>query len=360
MADLMSSVKTNFPKLKKGEVVEGVITKISPTEILVDIHAKTEAVVLEKDKRNMRNLINTFKVGDTVTASVLNPESDFGYPVISLRRYVGDITWDKLVELQKSQEPLEVTVQETTKGRFLVASKTGNMNGFLPNSQLSTELRSLDQEGMNALLGTTIQVYMLELAREAGKVIFSQKKVLTAKDFEELVKTLKVGDKITSIITNVTNFGVFANLQINGERTGIDGLIHISEISWNDVPDIKSAFTQGQVVEAVIIGFDKDAKRVDLSIKRKTQDPFQKTAKEFSVDQKIKGSVSKVTQAGVVILLETPKGEKAEGLIRREKIPPGVTYEVGQSLQTTITQIDMKRRKILLSPVLTEKPIGYR
>src|SRR3989304_2234362 len=121
MADLMKKVaanKTPFVSPHKGDMLTGTITKLTSGEILLDINAKTEAVVLEKDKSILNKILSSFKVGDKVPVQVLNPESDFGYPVVSLRRSMGDITWERLTKLQKSQEAVEVTLDMATKGGY--------------------------------------------------------------------------------------------------------------------------------------------------------------------------------------------------------------------------------------------------
>lgn len=353
MADLMAKVSSQKPlvSVKKGEVLQGRITKLTSAEILVDIDGKTEAVVLEKDKRILKTLLSNLQVGDRVMVSVLNPESDTGNPVVSLRRHIQDILWKELEENQKTQEPLKGLVTETTRGGFLVDIALG-LSGFLPNSQ--TSFASGTMQNPQDIVGKKITVYVLELGREARKIILSQKKVLTSLDFTTATKELKPGQKMSAIISNVTSFGLFVNIQI-GEYM-LDGLIHISEISWEEISNIQQGYSVGQEVECVVIGIDKEAKRVDLSIKRLTKDPFEDIVKQIAIDQRVTGKVKKVTSTGVFLDLE----QGIEGLIRKEKIPPNVSYNFGDTVIATVSQIDTKRRKVLLAPVLKEKPIGYR
>ena len=354
MADLMKSVNTSFVTLHKGDILKGKIKKLTSSEILIDIDAKTDAVVLEKDKKNLRNILSMFKVGDEVSVSVLNPESDMGHPVVSLRRYLEDLMWEKLLKMQKNQEGLESTINEITKGGFLVSAKDG-ISGFLPNSHTIFMSQSQD------VIGKKINVFPLELNRVAHKIIFSQKPVLDLKAFTDLIKDLKIGQKIDAIIANITSFGIFVSIQVL-ENKNIDGLIHISEISWDKVSDIEEMFTPGQKVEAVIIGIDRDAKRIDLSIKRITSDPFEETIKKFAVDQKVAAKVTQLVSTGVVLeIVDNMGGEqRIEGFIRREKIPPNMSFEIGDKINVTITQIDKRKHRIILVPVLLEKPMGYK
>jgi len=347
MAELMQKARAPIVTVGKGEIVKGTITKLTPSEILVDIHAKTEAVVLEKDKKILRTLLSTLKVGDSVTVSILNPESDNGNSVVSLRRFIDDISWEHLKKKQQSQEVLDVVVKEITKGGFLIEIKDG-FSGFLPNSQTSL------MENPQQMVGKEIKAFVLELNREERKIIFSQRPLINPEEFKKIVGSIKIGQKVDAIITTVTTFGLFVSLQL--KNSTIDGLIHISEIAWERTEDIALHFTVGQKVEAIIIRIDWEAKRVDLSLKRLTIDPFEEIAKKYTVDQKVTGAVAKIVSIGVILTIK----EGVEGLIRKEKIPPTVSYKVGDSITATVSEIDSKRHRLILIPVLKEKPIGYR
>ncbi len=354
MAELMKKAALNTVKtVHKGDVVSGIITKLTPSEILVDIGTKTEAVVMEKDKKNLRNILAVLAVGDKISVSVLNPESDMGHTVVSLRRFMDDLLWKKLENEQKNSTPINGTIAEVTRGGYLVDTAIG-LSGFLPNSQIY--LPSTDQS--TDIVGKKITVYVLEVNRLAHKIIFSQKPVVSEEEFIKLTKVFKVGQKVEAAITTITSFGMFVSIPLGiGEGKGeVDGLIHISEISWEKVEDIGSIFTVGQTIDVVVIGIDRQAKRLDLSIRRLTADPFEELAKKYAVDQKVSGTVSEVGSAGITIDL----GENATGFIRKEKIPPNVSYKAGDSITATISQFDKKRHRIELVPVLKEKPIGYR
>lgn len=376
MAELMARSQKIFLTIHKGDLVKGRITKLTSSEILVDIDTKTEAVVLEKDKRILRNLLSSLKVGDEVEASILNVESDTGNPVVSLRRFLDNLTWRRLAELQTKQEPLEVMVNEVTRGGFLVATLDGT-SGFLPNSHTLFIHSKLDADGAQSfndisllnsqdLLNKKIKVYVLELNKTARKIIFSQKPVLNLQEFEEKIKDLKIGQKIEAIVANITSFGIFVYIPLsaNGETQSagfIDGLIHISEVAWNDAGNMQDSFQPGQKVEAIVIKFDKEAKRVDLSVKRLTVDPFAENTKNISVDQKITGVVCRIASNSVILEIEGISTEgKVEGIIRKEKIPPNTTYEVGDKITATVSQVDLARHRIMLVPVLKEKPLGYK
>lgn len=348
MAELMRSAKTTFVTPRKGDSVSGVITKLTRSEILVDINAKTEAVVLEKDRQILSSILSSLKVGDKVTVSVLNPEGDLGNPVVSLRRFIDDIVWERLRALQKSKEVLEVTVTGTIKGGFLVTTLDG-ISGFLPNSHASA------LENPQNVIGKNIKTVILELNRELHKIIFSQKQVLGIDDFNKSLKGFKIGQKIDAIISNITSFGMFLLIQ-QKDREPIEGFIHLSEISWENVSNIADNFKISENLEAVIIRFDEDSRRVLLSIKRLTANPLEAKLQEYTIDEKIKGEVIKAISTGVLLDL----GEGIVGIIKKDKIPPNVSYKEGALVDVVVSKIDNKRHRVLLTPVLLEKPIGYR
>lgn len=353
MADLMASYKSSFQTFKKGDVVKGKITKLTKNEILVDIHAKTQAVVLEKDKTLLNSLLEFLHEGDEVDVLVLNPESDLGYPVVSLRRFLSDNSWKSVEEAKAKDEQIEVTVSDQTKGGLIVTTVNG-LVGFLPNSHMSSS---------DALTsGKRIKVRVIELARKENKIIFSQKLTLSAQEFDNAVKGLKIGDTVEVTVANIAPFGLFVTIATSAKNTKeksvivLDGLIHISEISWEKVEDINQLYGQGQKIEAKIIGFDKETRRIDLSIKKMTEDPFEKLIETYPVDKKVSGEVISIDDAGIHVRL----ADSTEALIRKEKIPPMVTYEEGQTVSATVSEIDKRRHKIYLLPVLKEKPLMYR
>lgn len=349
MAALLAKHQDKFVALKKGESVKGKITKIDKHDILVDLGTKTEAHVMEKDANNLRTILDMFKVGDTVDVNVLNPESDYGYPVVSLRRYLGRIAWDKLEKLLKSQDQIEATIVDTGKAGLVLSTSFG-ISGFLPNSHTA----NLQNPGV----GQKINVSVFELSKSDNKIIFSQKINITNEEFDKIAKKFKIGDKVKATISNVTQFGIFVSLEnVAGVKSdNIEGFIHISEVAWEKVDDLEDMFDQGQEIEAAVKSVDRDTKKISLSIKRLTGDPFEKQMEEFPVDKKVAATVLSVDSAGVTVDL----GNGAEGFIKKEKIPPTMTFAVDQDVQVTIAEHDKRRHRIIVAPVLKEKPLGYR
>ncbi|MCL6096707.1 MAG: S1 RNA-binding domain-containing protein [Patescibacteria group bacterium] len=357
MAELMSAQNTSVVAPRKGEMIPGTITKLTSSEILVNVNAKAEAVVLEKDRRILHALLASLKVGDKVTVQVLNPESDMGYPVVSLRKFLDNLLWGRILKLEESKEVLEVIVNEAVRGGFLVATKDG-ISGFLPNSQVSFASQAQKpgegEEHAQDLIGHAVKAVILEVDRLTNKIIFSQTQTMGKSEFDAIIKKFKIGQKVQVMIKNITPYGIFVSVPFNS--AAIDGFIHISEISWEKISQIPSSYQASENIDAYVLGFDQESRRLNLSIKMLTSDPFREKVKNFLPDKKIKGKVMQVSSFGISLDL----GEGIEGFIRKEKIPPAKVFNPGDVIDLTVSEIDERRRKVILVPVLTEKPIGYR
>ena len=353
MAKLLASYKSPFVGLIRGESTEGTVTKLTREEILVDVKAKSEALVIEKDKRMHRLLMDTLHVGDKVMAHVINPESEAGIPLVSLRKFVEEKSWSTLDDAQKNHKNINVIVTDVTKGGYVVVSE-GGLSGFLPHSHTTFQQQQL-------AVGKQLSVSILELNKLDNKIIFSQKTAVSPKDFAELARLFPIGHKISAVIANIAVFGIFVTLPLPkekqvGDLESLDGLIHISEISWDRTLDINEKYAVGDTVDAVVIKHDIEGRRTDLSMKRLSADPFEEIAKQFSVDKRVSGVVTQLVSGAVHIDI----GDGVEGIIRKEKVPVNSTYAVGQNVSATVGEVDTRRHRIYLSPVLLEKPMGYR
>lgn len=352
MANLLAKHKNIFVSLTKGQIIKGKITKLTNNEILLDINAKTEAVVLEKERKLARAMNSLFKVGETVDAQVLNPESENGNPVVSLRRFLDEKVWEILFDLKKKQEKINIFVVSQTKGGFLIETEHG-VSGFLPHSHI------LLKQNSQELIGKNIVVSIAELNKETRKLIVSQKPIMGQEDFAQIIKKLSSGTIVDAIVSHVSTFGIFVSIPVKGEKedTFLDGFVHISEVSWEKVNDLYSLFKVGDAIKAVVMSVDNGTKRIELSIKKLTLDPFSENSKQFTIDKKVNGKIEKIIENGIVIDLDV---EGVEGFIRKEKLPPTVSYTVGQKLDLTVTDVDSKKHRIYLAPILLDKPLMYR
>lgn len=343
MEELLAKTGYQPHGLKKGQEIEGIITSLTPRGIRVDIGAKTESLVLEKDKRILDDLLSTLKAGDKVRAVVLNPESEEGFAVLSLRRQRKKKAWQEVTKAQEQDEPLEVVVTDLTRGGVL--ADFGGVRGFIPLSHLVTPL---DEK----ILGQTLKVKVLEVVPQENRLLFSQKTAsIKTADLQKELSKIKINQVYTGTISGITNFGLFVRI---GE--GIEGLAHISEISWGKVEDLEKQFKIGDQVQVLVTGVDLKTQKLNLSLRQLMPDPWMEISKKFTTDQQVQGKVSRTSRVGVFVLLE----EDLEGLIPKSKIPIGQILKEQDKVNCVVESVDVQKRRINLTPVLKEKPIGYK
>ncbi|HEU4716131.1 MAG TPA: S1 RNA-binding domain-containing protein, partial [Candidatus Saccharimonadales bacterium] len=230
MDDLLASHEESVKQITAGEMVTGTVLSLRKHEVLIDLGAQGVGYVPRREVGFSRNL----KEGDEVTASVVDAELDNGYSLLSLRKAAKDRGWEEVAARMEAGEIIEVSPYDANRGGLLVEFE--GVRGFLPVSQLSAEhyprVGSSDKDEilqrLNALVGQTLKVRILDSDRKANKLIFSEKEAVK-EGLAERFEKLKVGDKVTGVVTGVVDFGVFVNVE------GIEGLVHISEISWERV-----------------------------------------------------------------------------------------------------------------------------
>jgi small subunit ribosomal protein S1 len=362
MAELMAKQGQGVQVLQKGATVEGTIKKLTAQEILMDIGGKGDALVIEYDKQNLENLLSTLHVGDKVSASVISPESEEGFPVLSLRRMLSDAIFNQFEKLAASDEPFEITITESSRGGYMGTTEQG-VKGFLPTSQVTDEDPSTGS-GQGNLMGKKIMVKIIEADRAKKRVVFSQKALSFLTNADEIKKLFKNGDKVKADVANVTPYGLFvvmtadkaASAKGSGEPRKVEGFVHISEVSYDRVENLSSLFKSGDKIEAEVVEIDTSNKRVNLSIKRGAKDTFADVETKYKVEDKVKGEITDVRSRGVTVKL----GEGVNGFIPADKIGSGTTYGKGQNVDATVVEFDKKRRMVVLSPILKAVPIGYR
>ncbi len=345
MAELMAGNASAFNVFKKGQEVDGIVKKLTPSEILLDIGAKSDALVLEVDKTNQDNLMRALKVGDKVKAVVLSPESEEGFPVVSLRRALDNLIYSDLGKLASSGEDMEITVLEPTRGGFFAASENG-MRGFLPTSQVLTQ---------DNLTGKKIKAKLIEVDREKKRIIFSQKATEYITDTQKLRTLFPKAKKVKALVTQVAPYGIFVTVEGEGGKL-VEGFIHISEIAYERVENINLLYKKGESIDAAVLDIDSENRRVNLSVKSTLEDTFSKVAEKYKKEDKIKGTVSRVSSRGITLELE--KGVNA--FIPADKIPAGSTYKAGDSVNAEVTDVDAKKRVVVVSPIVTKTFVGYR
>jgi ribosomal protein S1 len=355
MEELLAQTGYALKGVKKGDIVEGTVTRVGRREVTVDIGGKTEGVVIDRELETYRDTIMALQPGDHVTAQVIVSENDRGQSVLSLRKSIFEKQWTDLVNHQKNSEPIEILLKEQVRGGMLVDS--AGLRGYIPQSQFDTAaVKQLDK-----MVGRRIFVKVMEVDQVTNRLIFSQRAMTEEANLakqKELLELVKVGDSVEATVTGVVPFGAFAKFSVekDGEKKDIEGLIHISEIAWEKVEDIQQYLKTNDTIKVKIVGIDEKTGKLTLSLKQLLPDPWEHVLDMFEKDTQVKGKVSRVSPYGVFVNL-TPG---VDGLIHISKISPGEEPKVGDEITVNIEDIQPDKRKISLSMTLKEKPIGYR
>jgi small subunit ribosomal protein S1 len=351
MEELIQQTGYQLHGLKKGSHLEGIVTNLSKHAVLVDIGAKTEGMVLGKPFENAQDFIKDLKIGDKVNVTVLSPENDKGQILLSLRQAASDYKWNLFDQYLKTEEAVEVRGLEVNKGGLIV--RVMGIRGFVPASQLGRKYLGKPEELQNRLFKARI----IEVDREKNRLIFSEKFISEAEAIaakKDALKTVKVGQQMEGKVSGIMPFGIF--VQISQDKMLLEGLVHISEVSWERVDDLNKMFKVGQKVKVKVLEINKDTAKLNLSMKQLEADPWTKIVKKYPVDKKAKGKVVRLVAFGAFVELEAG----VEGLIHISKIPAEYNIKVGQKVDIYVESVDLEKRRMSLGLVLKEKPVGYK
>ena len=344
MDELLAGADTSAKQLVAGEVVTGKVLSLKKHEVLIDLGAQGVGFVPRREVGFSRNISE----GDEVSASVVDTELENGMSLLSLRKAVKDRGWEEVSARLESGEVIDIQPYDANRGGLLVEYE--GVRGFLPVSQLSAEhyprVGSSDKDEilqrLNNLIGKTMKVRILDADRKSNKLIFSEKEAV--KDgLAERFEKLAVGDQVEGVVTGVVDFGVFVNVE------GIEGLVHISEITWERVNNPSDYVKTGQTIKAKIIAIDKD--RLSLSMKQLTQDPWLTEVQNFSKGDKVEGTVTRITPFGAFVQVSPA----IEALVHiselgdSNNVDPEKVFTLNERKEFVILDIDKENRKISLS-----------
>jgi small subunit ribosomal protein S1 len=364
MEELLAEQDSDIKSFKHGDVVEGTVVRIDKDEILVDIGAKSEGVVSNRELYGRHAESQPqLAIGDVVLVYVLQPESQEGHAVLSLRRAGLERKWRSMQEQFEAGVIIEAPVIDHNKGGLIVDC---GIRGFVPISQIvdfprrpqNDQPRDAAQEIAEKLMpfvGRKLRLKILEVNRKANRLILSEKVALYEERREkrdELFSSLQVGQKVTGTVRSIAPFGVFIDLG------GIDGLVHKSELSWNKVNNPESGYKVGDEVEAEVIDINHERGRISLSIRRLQPDPWHSTVADFNVGDVIDGTVTKLVNFGAFVRVR----DGLEGLIHiselshQRVVHPGDVVHEGQQLKLKIISLDSERHRLGLSLKQAEEP----
>ena len=342
MEDLLREDQNSIRALAHGDIVDGVVVRVDPDEVLVDIGAKSEGIISNRELSARGETPVTLNSGDQVKVYIIQPEDEHGNVVLSLRKARAEGIWQAVAQKESDGEILDAEVREQNKGGLIV--NIMGLRGFLPSSQVARQFSG----NLMELVGTKIPVKILEVNRKRNRLIVSQRAAQDedrARQREELFEKLKVGDVITGKVSGVTSYGAFVNLG------GADGLIHISELSWDRINNVSDVLTVGDEVSVKVIKLDPELSRISLSLRQMSQDPWDTIEQQFPPGKAVPGIVTKTKKYGAFLQI----ADGVEGLLHISELSwdhverTEDVLKVGEEVEVMVLSADKVRRRISLS-----------
>lgn len=344
---------------QQGEIRTGTIASIGPSQVLVSIGAKSEGVIAgrELDSIDAEDRA-AFQVGQDIHVYVINPEDQNGNVILSFTRAQEQMAWQTVEDLLQTDNVFESKISGYNKGGLIVSVR--GLRGFVPASQISAARRGVasgesPEQRWGKMVGEPISVRIIEVDRERRRLILSERAANTesrASIKERVIDELQEGEERTGRVTSLADFGAFVNI------SGADGLVHLSELSWEHVTHPREVLEVGQEVRVRVISIDRDKKRIGLSIRQLQDDPWKARIEKFQVGQLIEGVITRLTKFGAFARLE---GD-IEGLIHISEISenriehPREALHEGDVVTLRIIRIDSDQRRIGLSLRKVDSP----
>ena len=349
MNKLIDGTITDFDE---GDLVTGTVVKLEHDEVLLDIGYKSEGVIPARELsiRKDVNPADVVSLGDQIEALVLQKEDKEGRLILSKKRAEYERAWNRVEEKFQSGENVEGEVIEVVKGGLILDI---GLRGFLPASLV--DLRRV--KDLTAYMGTRIEARVIEMDRNRNNVVLSRRVVLEEArkaERQEILSKLKVGMRLKGTVSSIVDFGAFVDLG------GIDGLVHISELSWNHVNHPSEVVKVGQEVEVQVLDVDFNRERISLGLKQTTEDPWRTLVKKYPVGAIVEGTVTKLVSFGAFVDL----GDGVEGLVHISEMAkshvdtPAQVCAVGDKVQVKVMEIDLDRRRISLSMKAAAETLG--
>src|SRR5438309_4318252 len=352
MEDLLREDQNSIRALAHGDIVDGVVVRVDPDEVLVDIGAKSEGIISNRELAARGEQPVSLNPGDHVKVYIIQPEDEHGNVVLSLRKARAEGIWQAVALKESEGEILDAEVREQNKGGLIV--NIMGLRGFLPSSQVARQFSG----NLMELVGTKIPVKILEVNRKRNRLIVSQRAAQDedrARQREELFERLKVGDVVKGRVSGLTSYGAFVNLG------GADGLVHISELSWDRVNSVNEVLSVGDDVEVKVIKLDHELQRISLSLRQMSEDPWETIEQRFPSGHVVKGEVTKTKKYGAFLQLD----DGIEGLLHISELTwdhVDKTEDVvkpGDRLEVMVLNADKVRRRIsLLLKQMQPRPVG--
>lgn len=352
MASLLESEGLGIDFPKAGEIKTGTIASITPGQILVGIGSKSEGIISGREFELIPSEeLAELKTGQEIPVYVINPEDSNGNTVLSYVRAREEVTWKEVEDLLASKESSHTSIVGYNKGGLI--APIGGLRGFIPASQISLTRRATmsgdtPEQRWGKMIGQEVDVCVIEVDRERRRLILSERAASTEtrdqiKDL--VINELKEGDIRSGRVTSLAEFGAFVNIN------GADGLVHLSEVSWDRIQHPNEVLKVGQEVKVKVISVDREKKRIGLSIRQLTPDPWGDKSAKYQIGQLVEGTITRLTKFGAFARLE----DDVEGLIHISEIsekriehPKEMLHE-GDTVTLRVIKIDPENHRIGLS-----------
>ncbi|AOH42557.1 30S ribosomal protein S1 [Anaerolineaceae bacterium oral taxon 439] len=348
---LDEGIRIDFPR--KGEIREGVIASITPDQILVNVGTKSEGVITGRELESIpKDILESFDVDQPILVYILDPEDQNGNLVLSYTKAYEEQIWKKAEEAMASKEAIDSVISGYNKGGLIV--DFGILRGFIPASQIALS-RRMDVSGESPeqrygkMVGQPIRIRIIEVDRERRRLIFSERQASseTRESLKQkVIDGLTEGEILTGRVASLADFGAFIN--INGMA---DGLVHLSEISWDHIRKPSDVLQVGQEVQVKVISVDKEKNRIGLSIRQTQDDPWLGQVAKYQVGQLVEGVITRLTKFGAFAKLD----DAFEGLIHISEISDKriehakEVLKEGDKVTLRIIKIDPANHRIGLS-----------
>jgi small subunit ribosomal protein S1 len=347
----LSADEYMYKRPKYGDIVSGVVVRAAPHEVLVDIGTKSEAIIAPKEVEELAREGKRPQLGDEILAFVIKSEDQEGLTVLSVARAQEERDWRDAEASQKADAILEAQVAGYNKGGLIV--RVGKIRGFVPASQLEIAARGrgereLSEQDLAAQSGKKLKLKIIEIDRARNRLILSERAAMreVRRDAKaRLLEEIQEGDVRSGTVTSVADFGVFVDLG------GLDGLIHVSELSWSKIAHPNDLVKPGDTVQVQVLGIDRNKNRIALSMKRLTPEPWTTIEDRYAIGQIVNGTITKLASFGAFARVD----DGIEGLIhvselsdKRVNHPKEVVKE-GETYQLRVIKIDSAKRRLGLS-----------
>ena len=352
MASLLESEGVNIDFPRQGEIRQGIIASITPGQILVSVGTKSEGIITGKEYEAIpENELKELEVGKEISVYILNPEDSNGNLVLSYTQAREEENWKQAEEMMAEKTPFESKIVAYNKGGLIVS--LNGLRGFVPASQISMSRKSTmtgdtPEQRYGKMIGEPITCCVMEVDRERRRLIFSERAASnetreTVK--ERIIENLQEGEIRKGRVTSLADFGAFVNIN------GADGLVHLSEVSWDHIKNPAEVLKVGDEVNVKVISVDKDKKRIGLSIRQTQEDPWGDRISKYQVGQLLPAEITRLTKFGAFAKLE----EDLEGLIHISEISEKriehakEVLKEGDKVTVRVIKIDPEAHRIGLS-----------